>query len=366
MTLERLAGICFCIVTTSAVTAGQQKSDTIEQEPQGPARSVVERTYAAGNLAPWRHVQTRSESGGREVVVETSEMPDADGRLAPVHEIVVETIRASSSTAQTRRDMFGFGAHQRRMLWETSESLQETLANGDTRAVHNTWAADLNGRLGLTSRQIEQTRSTSPDVRETDTTLLMPSLNETLRETERTESTERRINPGVVRHDSTHLIRDVNGRWQPTATRRSEAREIGASERMEEETIQRRDINGNLADDERTVTRRFRANDQEHVVIETYARYANGVFGSDGRLALRQRVRRTTTATADGGRHTVEEVEGRSPVALSDPMRVIRRTVTTVRRMGPDRWATSRQVFERDANGRLQLAINDIEERAGQ
>ena len=198
-------------------------------------------------------------------------------------------------------------------------------------------------------------------MREAHTTLLVPDINETLRATERTEYTERRINPGLVRHDSTQLVRDINGRWQPIEVRRGEAREIGASERMEEETIQRRDMNGKLVVDERNVIRRSNANGQEHVVIETYAPYADGL----PRLALSQRVHRTTTATADGGRYTVEEVEGRSHIAPSDPMRVIRRTVTTVRQIGTDRWVTERQVFERDVNGRLRLVINETEESAG-
>jgi hypothetical protein len=364
MTLERIAGICFCIVITSAVATGQQRSETAEQGSQGPARSVIERTYATGDRTPWRSVRTRSESGGREVVVESFEVPDVEGRLAPIQETVMETIRTAPNTTQTRYDVFGFAANRRRLL-ETTESLRETQANGDTSAVHNTWATDLNGRLGLMSRRIEQTRSAGPDVRQTDTTLLVPLFNETLRETERTEYTERRINPGVVRHDSTHLVRDLNGRWQPIETRRGDAREIGASERMEEETIQRLDINGKLAVDEKTVTRRSNANEQDHVVIETYAPYVDGVPRSDSGLPLSQRVHRTTTATADGGRYTVEEVEGRSPVAPNDPMRVIRRTVTTVRQIGTDRWVTERQVFERDVNGRLRLVINETEERTG-
>jgi hypothetical protein len=365
MTPERIAGICFCIVITSAVAAGQQGSETAEQGPQGPARSVTERTYSAGDLTRWRRVQTRSESGGREVVVETSEVPDVEGKLAPIQESVMETTRTAPNTAQTRYDVFGFAADRRRMLLETTESLRETQANGDTSAVQNTWAPDLNGRLGLMSRQIEQTRSTAPDVRQTDTTLLVPRFNETLQETERTEYTERRINPGVVQHDSTHLVRDINGRWQPIETRRGEAREIGVSERVEEDTIQSRDINGKLAVDEKTVTRRSNANEQDDVVIETYAPYVDELPRSDSRLALSQRVHRTTTATADGGRYTIEEVEGRNLVAPNDPLRVIRRTVTTVRQIGTDRWVTQRQVFERDVNGRLQLVINETEERAG-
>jgi len=140
----------------------------------------------------------------------------------------------------------------------------------------------------------------------------------------------------------------VNGRWQPIETRRGEAREIGASERIDEETIQRLDVNGKLADDERTVTHSYSANAQDHAVIEIYTR-------SDGRLVLNERVHRTTMATPDGGRYTVEEVEGRNPAASTEPMRVIRRVVTTVRRAGAGGWVTEQELFERDVNGRLLL-----------
>ena len=96
-------------------------------------------------------------------------------------------------------------------------------------------------------------------------------------------------------------------------------------------------------------------------MIETYAPYADGL----PRPALSQRVHRTTTATADGGRYTVEEVEGRSRSAPNDPMRVTRRTVTTVRQIAVDRRVTERQVFERDVNGQLRLVISDTEEKVG-
>jgi hypothetical protein len=331
-----------------------------------PARSVIERTFPTNDVGPWRRVQTRSESGGREIVVETSEVPDVEGRLAPTQETITETNRTAPGTAQTKRDVFGFNADRRRTLSETTESVQQTPADGDAGAVHNTWARDLNGRLSLTARQIEQVRSAAPDVRQTDTTLLLPDLNGMLRETERTESTERRVSSGVVEQERTYLVRDINGRWQPVETRHGDAREIGAAERSEDVTIQRRDINGNLAVEERNVTRRSKVNEQDDEVIETYAPNADGLSGPNSRLALSQRVHRTTTATADGGRYTVEEVEGRNPVAPSDPMRVIRRTVTTVRPISTDRSVTERQMFERDTNGRLRLVSSDTEDTAGQ
>jgi hypothetical protein len=51
-------------------------------------------------------------------------------------------------------------------------------------------------------------------------------------------------------------------------------------------------------------------------------------------------------------------------MAPNDPMRVVRRTVVSVRRAGPDRWQTERQVFDRDVNGRLVLVAKDTEEHA--
>jgi hypothetical protein len=78
------------------------------------------------------------------------------------------------------------------------------------------------------------------------------------------------------------------------------------------------------------------------------------------RLTLNRRVRRVTTATDDWSQ-TVEEAEERNPGALSDPLRVVQRTVTTVRRTGTDSYVNERQVFARDANGRLVLVDKHTE-----
>ena len=71
-----------------------------------------------------------------------------------------------------------------------------------------------------------------------------------------------------------------------------------------------------------------------------------------GRLALTQRVNRVTTLTKDGSQ-TVEETEEPSRVSSGDPLRVVRRSVTTMRRSGSDSYVSDRQVFELDVNGRF-------------
>ena len=114
------------------------------------------------------------------------------------------------------------------------------------------------------------------------------------------------------------------------------------------------DLNGRDAVSGKVVMYRTRTNDEERVVIETYlpSIYAD-------RLALR-RVRRVTTVTQDGSQ-TVEETEERNPGSPSEPLRVVQRSVTTLRRSGNDSHVSERQVFEPDGNGRLVLVRKQIE-----
>ena len=357
MTRERIAGVCCLLALASALTGAQQKKETSTQAP--PAR-VVERNSTTSDQAPSRTVQTRSQSGSRETVVETTEAPNVEGRLAPRGETVVETTRTPSS-AQSRREVFELGANGQRRLVETVETVRENSATGEVSTVQNTWAQDVNGRPGLTERSIERTRSTSPDVRQTETTILAPDIGGTLRETERAEYTERRGAGGATSFDSTRMTRDVNGRWQPVETRRGESRTSAAGEHTEEETLQRRDANGNVVVDEKVYTRRSTANGQEREVTEIYAPPSDQVARSDSRLVVKERIERTTTATA-GGRRTVEEVQGRASVAPNEGLKVIRRTETTVRQTPGGRSVTEVQVFERDTNGTMRLIRTETED----
>ena len=118
----------------------------------------------------------------------------------------------------------------------------------------------------------------------------------------------------------------------------------------------RRDLNGRDAVSEKVVTHRARTNNEERVVIETYLplEYAD-------RLALDRRVRRVTTVTEDGSQ-TVEETEERNPGSPSEPLRVVRRSLTTLRRSGSDSYVSERQIFEPDGNRRFVLVRKQSEQ----
>ena len=347
---RRVAVVCCSIVMTSAAAFSQQ-------QPDEPAPRITERTYVSGGLMPTRSVQRRSESQDREIVVDTEQRLDGDGKWTPVEEIVTETLR-TADTVRTRRDAFGFDVERRRWLMETTESTQQAL-DGGIRTVEETSVADINGGVRPITRWVEETTTIAPDARQTEATLFSRGINGGLRESERTIHTERRVEPAVVRHEITQQTRDPNGRWMTVESRSAEARETGSSELIEEEIIRRPDLNGTLAVSERIVTRRSEENGREQVVVETYSRNAEGLGRIDSRLGLTQRIRRSTAATVDGGRSTIEEVEARSLVSPGDPMRVVQRTVVTVRN-----GSTERQVFELDVNGRLAPVRTETEEMA--
>src|SRR5262245_57733702 len=86
------------------------------------------------------------------------------------------------------------------------------------------------------------------------------------------------------------------------------------------------DVNGRWEVVERTVVRRSESNGEEHVVIDTY---------------------------------------GPNQEAPGEGMRLVRRVDTTVRRIGPDRVVTERQILMLDANNRLTPLFQEREESTG-
>lgn len=358
----RVTRICVCVVFTCAARTSAQQSAAASPQASPPANRIVERTYPSSVVAPSRVVQTGTASDRGQTIVEVMETPGHDGRMQPYQETRTETVRTGTDTVVSRQKVFGYGPQRQPLLLQSSESEETISANGNAKSVQTTWVADPDGRLGLASRQIEETRSTGPDGTESVTTILRPDVNHSLQQTERTDFSEQRVGPSLVRHDSSRSIRDLNGRWQAAETRTHDVRQLGPADTIEEEVVRSPDAGGAMTVSEKTVTHRTVSNGREDLLIESFGQSWSGFVRTGARPELTQRIRVTTTAASDGGRETIEEVEARSLVASGDPMRVVRRSVVTVRRNGPDRWLTERRVFELDANGRMSPVMTEKEE----
>jgi hypothetical protein len=123
-------------------------------------------------------------------------------------------------------------------------------------------------------------------------------------------------------------------------------------------TLTHRDLNGVERVSRPVITRSSRIPHGEEVVLETYLPSIE-----EGRLALSRRVRRVTTMTSDGTQ-TVEETEARPDVSPGDPMRVLKRSVTTVRTDDSGARITEQQLFELDVNGRFAPVLTQIEQKS--
>jgi len=340
------------LALSSTAEAGQQTANPLSSR-------VVERTGVSAGVLPWRHVENTSRAGDRETTTESEQVPDLNGRMAPLRETVIEVIKAGR-VVRTNSASFGPGVSGERQLLETRESIEESSANGGAHATDTTWRTDLNGRLAITQRVTEDT-SVTPDSRRIEITVHRTDLDGQLRPRERTEHTERQIAPQAVEATTTELQADVNNRWQVIEIRNHDVRTIGMTEQVEE-TIRQRDVNGALSEHQRTVSRLTTQNGREDLLVETFTDDGRYPSRSSIRPALSGRVHRTTIPRADGGRQIVEEVEARSPVAPGEPLRVVRRLVETTRRTGSGRWGTERQIFERDPNDRLVLSFTETED----
>ena len=197
MTPERIAGICFCIVITSAVATGQQRS---EQRPSSGQPRVSLSALIPPATSPTGDAckHEANPAAGKS----SSKPPNCQTLKASRRQFKKPLWRRPAQRPIPRRpDMTCLDSPRTgdegcwRRLNRCGKPRQTETPAPFTTPGHRTSMAV----FGLMSRQTEQTRSTAPDVRQTDTTLLVPRFNETLQETERTEYTERRINPGVVR-----------------------------------------------------------------------------------------------------------------------------------------------------------------------
>ena len=330
-----------------------------QQTPNQPASRIVEGTDVRGGVAPWRTVRTARRTGDRDTVTESEQAAGTDGRLVLVRETQAEMIRAGS-VVRTSAETSGFGISGQRYPLATRDSIEDGSASGRVLRTDTTRRLDINGRLAISERSTEES-SVTPEGRRSERTIRRPDLDRRLRPQERTEHTERRV-AQAVQTTTTELGTDLDARWQVLEVRDREERTTGSTSETEE-TVRRPDLNGRLSERERRISRSTVGNGREDLLVETFTddggRY---VSRPTIRRTLTQRLRRTTTPGADGGRQVVEEVEERSLVASEEPLRLVRRIVTTVRPTGTGRWRMERQAFERDLNGRLIPTVREIEE----
>jgi hypothetical protein len=146
--------------------------------------------------------------------------------------------------------------------------------------------------------------------------------------------------------------------WVVLAATAATARHNGKAAPEKVATLTHRDIDCAEKVSRPVIRRSSRIPLGEEVVLETYLPVMQ-----EGPLALSRRVRRISTMTTEGSR-IVEETEMRSEASLGEPMRVVQRSVTTVRTDGSGGQITEQHQFELDVNGRFVPVRTLIEQKS--
>lgn len=302
----------------------------------------------SGNANPTRSSQTHAESAGRTFDTQSIEILGPDGRYVPYLDIEKESLQVDASTVRAIERTFARDADGRKILRQVSEVEQRNLGDGQQKVARTTSNPDANGQLQVVSREIQESKSISANVRETRTTVLMPDINSGLapamliqeRDTKGTGQSEFR---------KSTLLPDGNGGWQLSEVREGVIRQDGKDSTREEHVL-RPNVDGKLAEAERTVSKETQAAEgEQHATTETYSTDIPG-SAEDGHLHLNQRTTKVRRAQPDGRQMSEQRLEQRDPGAPGDTPHLTQRTIDIVR-PGVGGATQERSTQSLDANG---------------
>jgi hypothetical protein len=165
-------GTCSCFaLRLLAQTADSRTADD-------PNKSWTATTDVKGNnLNPARIIESHSHNGNQTVDRRSVEIRGVYGYLEPYQDIERETLQVDATTVRTIRRTFGRDVNGSKTLVQVTEEERHTLPEGDSNTVRITSIADLNGTLQPVRREIVKTKKIGSDMEETNTTVMLPSIN---------------------------------------------------------------------------------------------------------------------------------------------------------------------------------------------
>jgi hypothetical protein len=309
------------------------------------------------NVNPTRTLESHIRSGNRTLDKQSVERRGSDGHFEPYQDIEKDTVQVDATTVRTTTRTFGRDADGMKMLLQVTEEEKHTLPGGDSNIVRATSNPDVNGKLQLVRRETEETKRTSKDVVETNTTVLLPNVNGGLAPATKVQEVRKRGANDTVESQKTTLLPDGAGNWQVGEIRQATTREEGKN-RSTEERVSRPDSEGKLGEVSRTVSKESEsAAGEKRNTVETYSVDVPG-SARDGSLHLVERATAAQRTSSTGQQTTEQQVEQSNPGDPGSGLRVITLTTDTVG-PGPSGAQATRTVQVRGANGSFGIVSVD-------
>jgi hypothetical protein len=309
------------------------------------------------NSDPILTIENHTENGDRTLDTQSIER-GSDGHFEPYQDIEKETVQMDPNTVRTTTRTFNRDADGVKTLVQVIEEEKHTLAGGNSIVVRSTSNPDSNGDLQLIKRQVEETTKVSPNVEETKTTVMLPSVNGGLVPAVRVQERREQDPNGAVEAQKTTLLPDGGGTWQVGEIRHTTTRQEGKDRITTEERVSVPDSEGRLGEISHTVSEEVDsvAGDKRNT-METYSVDVPGAV-PDGGLHLVERATTIQHTSATGQQATEQQVEQRDP---GNPGSELRVSIVTTDAVRPDTSGAqaTRTIQARDANGNLEVITVD-------
>ena len=236
---------------------------------------------------------------------------------------------------------------------QVTEEEKHTVPSGDSNVVRITFRSDLNGRLEPVKREVVETKIIGSDVAETNTTVLLPSINGGFAPSEQTREVQKRDATNKVVSQMTTLLPDGSGNWKV-----SEVRENTNDGPRTEERVYQPNFEGKLGEVSRSVSKKAEVSSGEK--RETRETYSIDVVGLTRDRSLHLVERATTTERSDttGEQVTVRQVETTNPGDPHAEVRLSEVISETVRPSASGVQATL-AIHKRDVNGNFGVVEVD-------
>ena len=301
------------------------------------------------NVNPTRTTESHNQSGNRTLDKQSVQRRGFDGHFEPYQDIEKETVQVDAATVRTTTRTFGRGPDGAKTLVQVTEEERRTLPGGDSSMMRATSNPDVNGKLQVVQRQVEETKKISKDVEETKTTVMLPSINGGLAPAMKVQEVRKHGANDTVESQKTTMLPDGSGNWQVGEVRQATVRQEG-NDRSTEERVSRPDSTGKMGEISRTVSKESgNASGEKRHTVETFSADVPG-SARDGSLHLVERATTLQRTSSTGQQTTERQVEQPNPGATASGLRLTTQTIDIVR-PGASGAQSTRTTETRDADG---------------
>jgi hypothetical protein len=354
--LKSTLATALCVFATASLHAQNP------QQTSGEDSWTKTRDNAPQYANPSRTTESHTSSGNRTVDKQKIEILGPNGTYQPASETETETIQVDANTTRTVVRTYQWDGNGQRTLARIADQESRTTTAGGVHTENKISTSDVDGHVQLVRREVADTKTVSPGVEETKSTVYQRDSYGGFSQAAETHEVTAHNADDTVAVKKTTLLPDGNGGWQVTGVTEKTIKSDG-KDRTTNERVSLRDTNGNLQERERTVSKEGETpTGEKTTTVEKYSVFSPG-YSDGSSMGLSQRV--TTIHKKDSnGETTEQQIAEPSMGNPSDGPQVAARTKYVVKYATPGTQQPTqdtRTVETRDASGNFVVTSTETQ-----